>query len=95
MTAFIYICRLRRIESAIQQTIYRVDKQKPAAALMQDVDAFRARLDKWKAAMPLDARDLPNFDLLMVDGYNNYVSEPLSLSLQAIFLCKPSLTCLS
>lgn len=74
MTAFIYICQLRRIESDIQQMIYRVDKQKPLAALIRDVDRFMARLAQWKSNMPRDARQLPNFDLLLVDGHDNYVS---------------------
>lgn len=75
MTAFIYICELRRIESDIQQTIYRVDKHRPPAALKDDVEEFMARLERWKAAMPLDSKELPNFDVLLVDGYHNYVRD--------------------
>lgn len=59
------------IESDIQQTIYRVDKT--PASLRDDVEEFMTRLEEWRAYMPLDARKLPNFDILCVDGYDNYV----------------------
>lgn len=73
MTGFVYICRLRMIESEIQQTIYRVDR--PSMSLKADVETFMIRLEEWKAAMPLDAGQLPNFTILCVDGYDNYVSK--------------------
>lgn len=81
ITAFIHFCRLRSIESDIQQTIYRVDKKRQPAELRKDVDAFMERLAQWKAEMPLDSRALPNFDMLLVDGYHNYVRN------EGLFLC--------
>lgn len=72
MTVFIYMCRLRSIESDIQQTIYRVDKA-PLSTIKADVDGFIARLEEWKAQLPLDAHKLPNLETMCVDGYDSYV----------------------
>lgn len=81
MTGFIYICRLRIIESDIQQTIYRVDKAPPD--MRNDVEGFIARLEHWRSQMPLDARKLPDFDTMRVDGYENYVRSSFSKALEA------------
>ncbi|KFA46129.1 hypothetical protein S40293_03749 [Stachybotrys chartarum IBT 40293] len=72
MTGFIYMCRLRVIESDIQQTIYRVDKVPPD--MRADVESFITRLEQWKAEMPSDARQLPDFRTMRVDGYQNYMA---------------------
>ena len=72
------------IESDIQQTIYRVDR--PPVSLKQDVEAFMIRLEEWKASMPLDAGQLPNFSILCVDGYDNYVSKSYLCSTLSLFV---------
>jgi hypothetical protein len=74
MTGFIYICRLRMIESRIQQSIYRVDQSSPATRA--EVDKFIQLLDEWRQSMPIDARtrEVPNLDKMCVDGYDHYVS---------------------
>ena len=83
MTGFIYICKLRIIESDIQQTVYRVDQATPATK--EEVEKFIQRLDAWKANMPMDARKanqpiesvdrkVPALESRCVDGYDNYVS---------------------
>ncbi|KAJ9142934.1 hypothetical protein NKR23_g6746 [Pleurostoma richardsiae] len=73
MTGFIHICRLRIIESNIQQSIYRVDR--PFDVTETDVEHFIRQLDEWKANMPNDARnrELPNVDSMCVDGYDYYM----------------------
>ncbi|KAH9885724.1 fungal-specific transcription factor domain-containing protein [Xylariomycetidae sp. FL2044] len=70
MTGFIYLCRLRRIESEIQQSIYRVDEASPAAE--SEVERFIQKLEDWKALMPKDASHL-DFPNMVVDGYDNYM----------------------
>jgi hypothetical protein len=71
MTGFICICRLRRIESEIQQSIYRVDRAPPN--VKTDVETFLKRIDEWKSELPLDAQQLPDFKTRRVDGLDNYV----------------------
>lgn len=78
MTGFIYLSRLRMIESEIQQTIYRVDRA--PADTKAAIEGFITRLDEWKAQMPLDAGQLPDFSTMRVDGYQNYVSEAQTIS---------------
>ncbi|KAH7303853.1 fungal-specific transcription factor domain-containing protein [Stachybotrys elegans] len=71
MTGFIHICRLRKIESEIQQTIYRVDKV--PSNVKADVESFLVRIDQWKSELPLDAQQLPDFSTMRVDGFDNYM----------------------
>ncbi|KAL1896115.1 hypothetical protein Sste5346_004855 [Sporothrix stenoceras] len=47
---FIQLCRLKRIESQVHLSIYRVDK--PVAVLARKIDRFYAALEEWKAALP-------------------------------------------
>lgn len=47
MTGFIYICKLRNLESNIQQSIYRVDQSAPATE--PEVERFIQQLEDWKA----------------------------------------------
>lgn len=78
LSCFIHICRLRRIESEIQQTIYRVDDSSTASEA--EVENFIQKLDNWKDRIPCDARqhsaDKPTTktDTLVIDGYGYYVS---------------------
>lgn len=50
LSCFIHMIRLRRIESNIQQSIYRVDRHKPL--LRPKIDRFLGLLNEWKAQMP-------------------------------------------
>lgn len=77
LSCMIHICRLRRIESQIQQSVYRVDESNgPADA---EIEAFIEQLDDWKEKIPTDARhhsgDKPTTktDTMVIDGYGYYV----------------------
>lgn len=50
MSCFIHICRLRIIESNIQQSIYRVDD--PSAISELEVDRYIEQLEHWRTTMP-------------------------------------------
>lgn len=66
LSSFIHIIRLRRIESSIQQSIYRVDRT--TGATIAQFEGFLARLDDWKKQIPLDAH---NYNVQeSVDGSN-------------------------
>lgn len=77
LSCFIHICCLRRIESKIQQTIYRVDQ--PVGASEADVEIFMKQLEDWKHGIPSDARqhsgDKPTTttDTKVIDGYGYYM----------------------
>ncbi|RDW88310.1 hypothetical protein BP6252_00342 [Coleophoma cylindrospora] len=51
MTTFIHVVRLKRIESEIQNSIYRVDGAN-AANLSQETERILAKLNAWKDATP-------------------------------------------
>ncbi|KAF2769755.1 hypothetical protein EJ03DRAFT_87887 [Teratosphaeria nubilosa] len=53
MECFIHICRLRIIESHIQQSIYRVDRPTNST---EELDAFLDQLEAWKLNIPIDAQ---------------------------------------
>lgn len=78
LSCFIHICRLRRIESEIQQTIYRVDDSSPTSEA--EVERFIQKLDDWRERIPADAKqhnaDKPSTktDTHVIDGYGYYVS---------------------
>jgi hypothetical protein len=83
LSCFLHICRLRRIESQIQQSIYRVDE--PSRAVEAEVESFIQQLEDWKEKIPRDARqhvaDKPSTrtDTVVIDGYGYYVISLLSL----------------
>ncbi|KAK5120928.1 hypothetical protein LTR85_005712 [Meristemomyces frigidus] len=54
LTAFLHILRIRRIESSIQQTIYRVDR--PVSVTDAAVDCYLEQLEHWRLMIPLDAK---------------------------------------
>ena len=56
MSCFIHICRLRIIESNIQQNIYRVDQPDIEVT---EIDRFLQQLEAWKDAIPQDAQRSP------------------------------------
>lgn len=68
MDCFIHICKLRVIESHIQQTIYRVDQPGASAG---ELETFICQLDLWKANIPIDAQLA---DAKSINGYDYYVS---------------------
>lgn len=71
LTAFLHILRLRRIESNIQQSIYRVDE---AVNVTDDeVDYYLEQLEKWKNLIPLDAKGQYDRESVAFDGYDYYV----------------------
>ncbi|KAI1879322.1 hypothetical protein JX265_002276 [Neoarthrinium moseri] len=70
MTGFIYICRLRQIESNIQQSVYRVDQSAPATEA--EAERYIQQLEDWKQQMPTDASST-NPEGMIVDGLDNYM----------------------
>ena len=52
LSCFIHIIRLRRIESEIQQSIYRVDRQKSLSR--SKIDRFLDNLSEWQQRIPGD-----------------------------------------
>jgi hypothetical protein len=77
LSCFIHICRLRRIESHIQQSVYRVDQ--PSDVPEIEVQSFIRQLEEWKEGIPCDARQhdadkaSTKTDTMVVDGYGYYV----------------------
>ena len=51
---FTHICRLRRIESRIQQTIYRVDRAIDSTTMTAEIEANLRRLELWKSMIPTE-----------------------------------------
>ena len=52
LTYFIHIVRLKRIESEIRTTLYRVDHTSSPATSYQATDLFLEKLASWKNAIP-------------------------------------------
>jgi len=71
LTAFLHILRLRRIESSIQQSIYRVDERIDVTDT--EIDEYLCRLENWKSMIPLDAKAQYDRDSIAFDGYDYYV----------------------
>ncbi|RDW58443.1 hypothetical protein BP5796_12373 [Coleophoma crateriformis] len=99
LTSFIYFMRLRRIESKIQNTFYRVDRPTETSPVI--IQGFLDELSAWKRAIPpeyIDRKDtkydpFDGIDVFMI-LYHKCVrcllfpqlSEPL-LNLQYVKLC--------
>ena len=82
LTAFLHILRLRRIESSIQQAIYRVDQSTNVTDA--DIEFYLNQLQGWKELVPLDARKQVDHGSVPFDGYDYY----------GMFLFQPrSMTC--
>ncbi|KAI4595563.1 hypothetical protein KJ359_006909 [Pestalotiopsis sp. 9143b] len=47
MTGFIYLCQLRKLESSIQQAVYRVDDSEETTEA--EIEQFLLRLQDWKS----------------------------------------------
>lgn len=54
LAAFTHICRLRVIESRIQQSIYRVDKTIHPTTLAAEIEASLRELKLWKSTIPIE-----------------------------------------
>lgn len=83
LTAFLHILRLRRIESSIQQTIYRVDQTVNVTSA--DVDFYLEQLQVWKNGIPLDAKSRVDEASIAFDGYDYYVSRCFGVSVTTIY----------
>jgi len=70
LTAFLHILRLRRIESSIQQTIYRVDQSTNVTDA--EVEFYLKQLENWKSLIPLDAKKQVDRESIAFDGYDYY-----------------------
>ncbi|KAK8848917.1 fungal-specific transcription factor domain-containing protein [Apiospora arundinis] len=70
MTKFIHICKLRTLESHIQQSLYRVDQS--STATNREVDGFLQRLDNWKSHIPMGANSFYSY-MVVDDQYDNYM----------------------
>ncbi|KAE9371651.1 hypothetical protein N431DRAFT_410583 [Stipitochalara longipes BDJ] len=70
LTAFLHILRLRRIESSIQQTIYRVDQSTNVTDA--EIEFYLDELENWKKLIPLDAKKQVDRESIAFDGYDYY-----------------------
>lgn len=70
LTAFLQILRLRRIESSIQQTIYRVDQSTNVTDA--EIEFYLDQLENWKKLIPLDAKKQVDRESIAFDGYDYY-----------------------
>lgn len=78
LTVFIYIIKLRQIESRIQQTIYRVD-QPTSPATKDEVEGFIVELDRWRDSMPTEDKNRSNgSESKLIEDYDYYASSLLS-----------------
>ncbi|KAN0096599.1 Fungal specific transcription factor domain containing protein [Hyaloscypha variabilis] len=75
LTAVLHILRLRRIESSIQQTIYRVDQSTNVTDA--EIEFYLDQLENWKKLIPLDAKKQVDRESIAFDGYDYYVRIPL------------------
>ncbi|KAF2005831.1 hypothetical protein P154DRAFT_285956 [Amniculicola lignicola CBS 123094] len=72
LSSFIHVVQLRQIESDIQQTVYRVDKNN----LLNDgvIDDFLAQLELWRARIPQDTQRSKDVGNVPYDGYDYYMA---------------------
>ncbi|KAK2759365.1 hypothetical protein FQN54_002843 [Arachnomyces sp. PD_36] len=71
MSSFLHIVRLRKIESKIQQTVYRVDSTTGVSDAI--IDGFLDELSTWKSLIPLDTRKKTDLEARAFDGYDYYM----------------------
>lgn len=74
MSSFLHVVRLRKIESKIQQTVYRVDQTTGVPDAV--IDGFLDELSTWKSLIPLDTRKKTDLEARAFDGYDYYVNSP-------------------
>lgn len=70
LTAFLHILRLRRIESSIQQSIYRVDQSTNVTDA--EIEFYLDQLEEWRKLIPLNAKKQIDRDPIPFDGYDYY-----------------------
>jgi Fungal specific transcription factor domain len=85
LTSFIHHLRLKRIESEIQSTIYRVSFPTPTDPSI--VRAFLERLSAWESMLPGESRHFEDSKLQPYDGIEAYVSSLSREHHMAHFLC--------
>lgn len=72
LTLFNMVVQLRRIESDIQQTIYRVDQSEKISDAT--IKKFLVQLEGWASRIPTDTRQMRDQDDRPFDGYDHYVN---------------------
>ncbi|KAK5173984.1 uncharacterized protein LTR77_001063 [Saxophila tyrrhenica] len=60
MACFVHICRLRIIESHIQQTVYRVDQPLYSNSAVLGLSNFVEQLEQWKMGIPSTSDQAPS-----------------------------------
>ena len=70
LSCFIHTIRLRRIESSIQQSVYRVDKTSNLPHKV--IDRFLAELNIWKQLIP-DEPVVDDIEIYSYDGYDYHL----------------------
>lgn len=58
LTPFRHICRLRIIESCIQQTLYCVNKKLSLTTMAPEIDVILRKLEAWKSTIPVDGNEV-------------------------------------
>lgn len=58
LTPFTHICRLRTIESRIQQTLYCVNKKLSPTFMAPEIDVNLRKLEAWKSTIPMDGNEV-------------------------------------
>lgn len=89
LSSFIRLIALRKIESEIQQAIYRVDRTAPVDN--QVIEQFLERLQAWRDSIPGDTKRFKDMDAVPYDGYDYYVRDP-QLHFNVTMLIMPSLS---
>jgi hypothetical protein len=69
LAPFAHICRLRMIESRIQQTIYRVDTAVDPTTMTFEIEANLRQLEAWKSTIPTEG----NQDTSSLHSRDSYV----------------------
>lgn len=93
LTCYIHLIRLRRIESDIQHTIYRVDKPAVSSSIYKTTDMFLDKLAAWRDAIPLQSTewDPTNRTNFRGDEYSSYDSYMASYHKSIRVLLQPRL----
>ncbi|KAK5718800.1 hypothetical protein LTR17_015634 [Elasticomyces elasticus] len=68
---FVHICRLRMIESRIQQTVYRADQPQTALPLLE-LQSFIEQLEQWKCGIPAGNHVAGSSSINTYDSYLIY-----------------------
>jgi hypothetical protein len=73
LTPFIHFLKLRKIESKIEQVIYRANKKSQPIHIV--VQGFLSQLIAWKEAIPLEYHDQVNTKTGPFVGIDTFVSD--------------------